>query len=395
MKQLAKSCCRVGLFRAPVFAFMLVGPLVAAAQKPKLPRPRILEHEIPFSRDSSTGELQAYPSGESKAASLIAAPVIRSRVALVEIQCTVTAPDGTRVRGLTQDDFRVWDDGVEQRVASFDAATTPASIALVIDASPSIYRELGSMRSVAQSLANSLESEDQAAVVAFAGETHLLLPFSRDRNLLQAALTSPKLAQVTNSSQSFIYQAVYLSAVRLFSGRTGRKAMVLLTDGQDSELGLTWNPASMLPSAGANSPLAFEDVARGIAASGIELYVISTELRPKAMSDDWLSAHKEQTLVTAVARSSGAPLYTLYLAELTRQVSGELYFLREVGNLAKIYRSIALKLEAEYTLGYYPAAGVAKPGWRKLRLELRQDAQAPPNSQMTYRTTYYVPASSR
>ena len=395
MKQLAKSCCRVGLFRAPVFAFMLVGPLVAAAQKPKLPRPRILEHEIPFSRDSSTGELQAYPSGESKAASLIAAPVIRSRVALVEIQCTVTAPDGTRVRGLTQDDFRVWDDGVEQRVASFDAATTPASIALVIDASPSIYRELGSMRSVAQSLANSLESEDQAAVVAFAGETHLLLPFSRDRNLLQAALTSPKLAQVTNSSQSFIYQAVYLSAVGLFSGRAGRKAMVLLTDGQDSELGLTWNPASMLPSAGANSPLAFEDVARGIAASGIELYVISTELRPKAMSDDWLSAHKEQTLVTAVARSSGAPLYTLYLAELTRQVSGELYFLREVGNLAKIYRSIALKLEAEYTLGYYPAAGVAKPGWRKLRLELRQDAQAPPNSQMTYRTTYYVPASSR
>ena len=215
MKQLAKSSCRVGLFRAPVFVFVFVGPLVAPAQKPKLPRPRILEHEIPFSRDSSTGELQAYPSGESKAASLIAAPVIRSRVALVEIQCTVTAPDGTRVRGLTQDDFRVWDDGVEQRVASFDAATTPASIALVIDASPSIYRELGSMRSVAQSLANSLESEDQAAVVAFAGETHLLLPFSRDRNLLQAALTSPELAQVANSSQSFIYQAVYLSAVRI------------------------------------------------------------------------------------------------------------------------------------------------------------------------------------
>ncbi|PYU18406.1 MAG: hypothetical protein DMG30_27985 [Acidobacteria bacterium] len=395
MKQLAKSSCRVGLFRAPVFVFVFVGPLVAPAQKPKLPRPRILEQEIPFSRDSSTGELQAYPSRESEAASLIVAPVIRSRVALVEIQCTVTAPDGTRVRGLAQDDFRVWEDGAEQRVASFDAATTPASIALVIDASPSIYRELGSMRSVAQSLAKSLESEDQVGVVAFAGETHLLLPFSRDRNLLQAALTSPELAQVANSSQSFIYQAVYLSAVGLFSGRAGRKAMVLLTDGQDSELGLTWNPVSMLPSAGANSPLAFQDVARGIAASGIELYVISTELRPKAMSDDWLSAHKEQTLVTAVARSSGVPLYTLYLAELMRQVGGELYFLREVGSLAKIYRSIALKLEAEYTLGYYPAAGVAKPGWRKLRVELRQDAQVPPNSQMTYRTTYYVSASSR
>lgn len=395
MKLLAKSCPRIGRFRAAVFALVLGTSLAAAAQKPKLPRPRILEQEIPISRDSSTGELRAYSSGESESASQSTAPIIRSRVALVEVQCTVTALDGTRVRGLTRDDFRVWEDGAEQRVASFDAATTPASIALVIDASPSIYRELGAMRGVAQSLAESLESEDQVAVVAFAGETHLLLPFSRDRNLLQAALTSPELAQVANSSQSFIYQAVYLSAVRLFSGRAGRKAMVLLTDGQDSELGLTWNPASMLPSAGANSPLAFQDVARAIAASGMELYVISTEPRPRTMTDAWLSGQREQPLVTAVARSSGVPLYTLYLAELIRQVSGELYFLREVGSLADIYHTIALKLEAEYTLGYYPAAGVAKPGWRRLKVELRQDARAPANSQITSRTAYYVSASSQ
>ena len=82
-------------------------------------------------------------------------------------------------------------------------------------------------------------------------------------------------------------------------------------------------------------------------------------------------------------------------AELIRQASGELYFLREVGSLADIYHTIALKLEAEYTLGYYPAAGVAKPGWRKLKVELRQDARAPANSQITYRTAYYVSASSQ
>src|SRR5579872_1709531 len=206
MKLPAKSCPRAGRFLAPVFALVLAASLMAAAQKPKLPRPRILEHEIPFSRDPSTGELRAYPSGESEPASPVAAPVIRSRVALVEVQCTVTAPDGTRVRGLTQDDFRLWEDGTEQKVSAFDAAATPASIALVIDASPSIYRELGAMRGVAQSLAKSLKPEDEIAVVAFAGETHVLLPFSRDRNLLQAALTSPELAQVANSSQSFIYQ---------------------------------------------------------------------------------------------------------------------------------------------------------------------------------------------
>jgi Ca-activated chloride channel family protein len=392
MKALLNSRPSVGALAVAAMAFGLAAGLAMAAQKAKLPKPRVLEHEVELSRDSATGDLRANPSRGPESPPADSAAVIRSRVALVEVQCTVTAPDGVQVRGLTQDDFRVLEDGAEQKVASFDAAATPASIALVIDASPSIYRELGEMRSAAQSLAKSLRPDDEVAVVAFAGETHLLLPFSRDRNLLDAALTSPDLAQVANSSQSFIYEATYLSAVQLFSGRAGRKAIVLVTDGQDSGLGLTWNPASMLP-AGPNSPLAFEDVARGIAARGIELYIISTEPRPRAMTNEWLSAHRAQPLATSAARTSGIPEYTLYLAELIRQVGGELYFLSEVGSLAQIYHSIVLKLEAEYTLGYYPAAGVAKPGWRQLRVELRSQA-APVNSRIAHRTAYYVPASS-
>ncbi len=348
-----------------------------------------------ISRDPVNGEMRTSPAGETESAGPELSPIIRSRVALVEVQCTVTEPDGVRVRGLTQDDFRVWEDGAEQKVASFDAATTPASIALVIDASPSIYRELGDMRGIAQSITKSLQPEDEVAVVAFADETHVLLPFSRDRTLLNAALTSPELAQVANSSQSFIYQATYLTAARLLSARAGRKAIILVTDGQDSALALRWDPESMFPAAGANKSLTFQDVARAIATSGIELYVISTEPRPPALTNDWVSAHMEQPLITAAARNSGIPLYTLYLAELVRQVGGGLYFLREVGSLAEIYRTIALKLEAEYTLGYYPAAGVANPGWRKLKVEIRQRPEVAANPQITYRTAYYVPASTR
>jgi VWFA-related protein len=392
----AKFHPRIRPFRiAAAFALLTVVTASATAQKAKLPRPRVLENEVRISRDPANGEMRTIPAGEGESAGPELSPIIRSRVALVEVQCTVTGPGGVRVRGLTQDDFRVWEDGAEQKVASFDAATTPASIALVIDASPSIYRELGDMRGIAQSIAKSLQPEDEVAVVAFADETHLLLPFSRDRSLLNAALTSQELAQVANSSQSFIYQATYLTAVRLLSARAGRKAIVLLTDGQDSALGLSWDPESMFPAAGANKSLTFQDVARAIAANGIELYVISTEPRPPALTSDWLSAHMEQPLITAAARNSGIPLYTLYLAELVRQVGGGLYFLREIGSLAEIYRTIALKLEAEYTLGYYPAAGVVNPGWRKLKVELRLRPEVAANRQITYRTAYYVPASPR
>lgn len=113
------------------------------------------------------------------------------------------------------------------------------------------------------------------------------------------------------------------------------------------------------------------------------------------MTEDWLSARRDQSLITTSARRSGVPLYTLYLAELVRQVGGELYFLREVGSLAGIYHSIALKLEAEYTLGYYPKSDAGTPGWRKVKVELQQDARIPAESRLAYRATYYVPASLR
>jgi len=385
-----------GVFLASALAagMCLTAPL-AAAQKARLPRERVLDRGVDIVRDPATGELEARPSvSPAVTEAPSSGPMIRARVELVQVGCTVIAPDGTQVRGLMRDDFRVLEDGVEQQIASFDAAATPASIALLLDDSPSIYRELGETREAARSLSRSLGPEDEVAVAAFADQTHLLLPFSWDRTLLAAALASPMLKVVANSSRSFIYQAVYLTAHELFRGRAGRKAIVLLTDGQDSGLGLTWDPASMRARPGAASPLAFDDVARELAAQGIDLYVISTEGRPRAMTDAWLVEHQREPLVTPAARRSGTPLYSLYLAEMVRQAGGGIYFLREMGGLAEVYRRIALALGAEYTLGYYPASGTARPGWRELGVELRPGTSAAPaGARVTHRAAYYVSAA--
>lgn len=372
----------------------LMAPL-ASAQKTRLPRERVLDRGIELARDPATGELEARPSTSSDAAEAPSdVPMIRARVELVQVGCTVIAADGTQVRGLTRDDFRVLEDGVEQQIAAFDAAATPASIALLLDDSPSIYRELGETREAARSLASSLGPDDEVAVAAFADQTHLLLPFSRDRTLLAAALASPALKVVANSSQSFIYQAVYLTARELFRGRSGRKAIVLLTDGEDSGLGLTWDPASMKARAGAASPLAFDDVARELASQGIALYVISTESRPRSMTDAWLAEHQGEPFITPEARRLGTPLYSLYLAEMVRQAGGDIYFLREMSGLAEVYRRIALALGAEYTLGYYPTSGTARPGWRQLGVELQPGTSAvPAGARVTHRAAYYVSAT--
>lgn len=342
-----------------------------------------------FERDPASGELHT-PAND---ASSHGVGTIRSRVTLVQVACTVTAPDGTQVRGLSQNNFRLFEDGVPQEISSFDASATPASIALVIDASPSIYHDLAEMRGAAHALAENLSPDDQIAVVSFSDEAHLLLPFSTDRKLLDRAIDSKYLARVENSSASEIYQSVFYAARELFLGRTGRKAIVLLTDGQDSGLGLTWDPRSAEPRSGAAGwRLAFDDVARELGADGIALFIVSTENRPRGMTVQWLEAHQVAMLVTPEARKANMPNYTLYLAELARRVGGQLFFLRETGNLAEIYRRIALAIGAQYTLGYYPSAGTSRPGWRLLRVELTGGANVPPGAKLTHRGSYYVSA---
>jgi len=358
------------------------------AKYQKLPRPIPLGGGVTLERDPASGELRAITKDSSPAPPDGA---IRSRVTLVQVPCTVAAPDGTQVRGLTQNDFRLLEDGAAQEIASFDASATPASIALVIDASPSIFHELAEMRGAARSLAENLSPADEIAVVSFSTEAHLLLPFSKNRELLNRAIESKYLAKVENSSESRIYESVFLAARELFRARTGRKAIVLLTDGQDSGLGLTWDPRSAQPSAGAPR-LAFEDVAREVGADGIALFIVSTENRPRGMTPEWLEAHRTEMLVTAEARKQNMPNYTLYLAELARRAGGQLFFLREIGNLSEIYRRIALAISAQYTLGFYPSAGTARTGWRSLRVELAESAKVPPGSKLTYRGSYYVSA---
>jgi len=360
---------------------------------PKLPRPAPLGRGDALERDSATGELHKVPRRRPASGAAPAIPdpaTIRTRTTLVEVNCTVLVPGGATLHGLAREDFRVFEDGAEQSIAHFGASSEPASIALVVDASPSVFRELAEMRGAARSLAAALAPQDEVAVVAFAGQAHLLLPFSRDRALLERALASPPLAQVENSSLSNIYQAVYLTARELFHDRSGRKAIVLLTDGQDSGLGLSWDPASASPRSGVSaSRLTFDDVARELASVGIELYAISTQTRPDSMTDAWLAAHRAEMLITPAAREQGMAHYTLYLAELVRRAGGRLYFLREIGTLGDVYRRIAEALSTQYTLGYYPSAGLAHPGWRSLRVELTRPA---PGARLIHRAAYYVPA---
>jgi Ca-activated chloride channel homolog len=367
-------------------------------QTETLPKPRRLDDGIRWKRDPATGELvvQAGSGPKTSDASSAENPHSISVVTqVVPVTCSVVGADGVSIQNLQQADFRVLDDGAERPIVYFDASTVPANVALLIDASPSVLREADEMKNAARALVDALGSSDQTAVVDFSAHTYLQIPFSSDWGLIRKAVARVDARQLlADTGGTNIYEAIFIAAKELFAGRKGRKAIVLLTDGQDSGLGLTLDPETARPRPGLPSNrLTFEDVVRELSAQDIQVFAVSTESRPKIMTAAWLGAHAGQTLLTESARDGKIPAYTLYLAELVRQSGGQLYFLREASTLADTFHQIAVKITAEYTIGFSPDAGAATPpkaGWHHLRLEVT----GYPDATVTARASYYVPAKT-
>src|SRR5580704_16413273 len=361
-----------------LFLFLAPGGLRSqTSQKTKLARPRLLDSGVSLERDPVSGELKTITSANSENASATntesPANAIRVETPLVPVTCSVTDAGGSALTGLSRENFRIFDDGVQQPLTYFDASTQPATIALIIDASPSILPQSDEMKAAARALVDGLTPADQVAVIDFSAHTYLLLPFSNDWGLIRQAISRINVRELfADTGGSNIYQSVFLAAHELFAGRTGRKAIVLLTDGQDSGLGLTLDPVTASPRPGfPNNRLTFDDVSRALAADDIQLFAVSTQSRPKTMTAAWLTSHSANTLLTADARDLKIPAYTLYLAELTRRVGGELYFLRESDSLTDTFREIARRVRAEYTLGFAPRQAAATGStWHSLRVEV-------------------------
>jgi Ca-activated chloride channel homolog len=387
------------LLSAGIVAFLFGVPIPAqTSHKPKPPKPEQLDANISFERDKDSGELRLWqpsvPRGESPPGGAPNTPhALRVSVNLVPVNCNVFAAAGSSVAGLAREDFRLFQDGIEQRIAYFDAGNDPASVALVIDASPSVLPDASAVQDAARGIAGALAPRDEVAVVEFSAHSYVLAPFSRDRAQLEDAIARVNVRELFgDTGGSNIYETVYLVAQKLFRGRTGRKAILLLTDGEDNGLGLTLASTGGGKDRGAFSwNLTFDDVVRGLASEGVEVYAVSTQHRPKVLTDDWLAAHSGGTLLTEQARNLGIPAYTLFLAELVRRAGGGLYFLRQSASGRDAFEKIAGNIRTQYTLGFYPTGEkAATAGWHALRVESTQDSKL----RIVNRAAYYVPGKA-
>ncbi len=190
-------------------------------------RPPVLggANRAPGSSQTST-TAPSVPDGPEE---VDAGDVIRVDTTLVTIPVSVTDRNGRYIPNLRKEDFRLWEDGVEQSVAFFASVDKPFSLVLMLDTSGSTRFRLEDIQDAAITFVNQLRQDDRVMVVSFDDQIRVLSEFTSDRNRLRDAIR-----QTETGNGTRLYDAVDLVMNQRVNSTSGRKAIVLFTDGVDT-----------------------------------------------------------------------------------------------------------------------------------------------------------------
>jgi VWFA-related protein len=182
----------------------------------------------PESKDEINKAQQASPSPNGNEDEL-AEDVVRVETNLVSIPVVVMDRGGKSITDLRREDFRVYENGVEQQVAFFAPVEQPFTVVLLLDTSPSTRFRLRDIQDAAIAFIDQLRPEDRAVGVTFNSQLRVLNRMMRDREGLRKAIRNISIAPGT-----YLYATVDVMLNKLFRRIPGRKALVLFTDGVDT-----------------------------------------------------------------------------------------------------------------------------------------------------------------
>ena len=149
--------------------------------------------------------------------------------ALIEVPVVVSDRSGHYVPQLRAEDFRVLEDGVEQQINFFSSERVPIHVALVMDTSGSTRDTIYDIQEAAIEFINQLLPGDQVLIVSFSNQVIVEQEFTNDRGRLAQSI---RRTQANGSTK--LYEAVYLTVAERLRHVDGRKAMIILSDGEDT-----------------------------------------------------------------------------------------------------------------------------------------------------------------
>ena len=150
-------------------------------------------------------------------------------VDLVNVNVVVTDAAGRYLTWLTKENFRIYEDRVEQRITHFSPVDAPFSVGLLLDTSYSTVNRLAQIQDEAVRFIDQIHADDEVLVISFDDDVHLDSDFTSSKQSTEGAI---KRTRTGGSTQ--LYEAVYLALQQKLRHRPDRRAMVLFTDGVDT-----------------------------------------------------------------------------------------------------------------------------------------------------------------
>jgi VWFA-related protein len=301
--------------------------------------------------------------------------VVTINASEVLLPVTVRDASGKLVSDLARKDFKVFEDGREQPLSDLSLRRVPVDVALLVDASSSVAESFEDFRRAAEEFAARLETDDRFCLVKFDDRVELLLDWTSSRLQLRRAL-----GRLSTGVFTRFNDALALSAREQFTKGERRRALVVLSDGIDSNRGATTADAAM----------------RALLESQVAVYVISnTEIertRKGAELDSLLaggdSAVRFNQLRIGDLRESLRVLDASEsnLSVLTRSTGGRLYRPESFSALGGVYNEIADELRHQYALYYTPTNGARDGRFRRVRVEVTGR-----DCDVSTRVGYYAP----
>jgi Ca-activated chloride channel homolog len=275
---------------------------------------------------------------------------VDSSLVLIPVHAT-TLTGAAITTNLTVDNFRLFEDGAEQRIASFSSEDAPLSVGLVFDASGSMGRKMQVSAAAAEAFLKTTNPGDEFFLIEFAERPRLAVSFTSDSDQIYK-----KIAAAHPFGRTSLVDALQLAVLQMKRARHSRKAILILSDGGDN-----------------HSRFSFREMRNMLIESDVQVFAMGIFDRD--------ISHRH-----TVEEEKGPDL----LRDLAEQTGGLAYTVDSFDQLPAISALIGKQLRDQYVVGYSPTNNTRDGKYRKIKLDL-----LPPegfgNLKISYRRGYYAP----
>jgi VWFA-related protein len=257
----------------------------------------------------------------------------------------VMTKNGQFIPGLKKDNFKVFEDGVQQNITNFSQQEAPITAVLLVEFASTYYRMMYDALNASYAFAQQLRPQDWVAVVSYDMKPHMLVDFTQDKNQVLAAINS---LQIPGFSETNVFDALYDTIDRL-EGVEGRKYIILVGSGVDTF-----------------SKLTYDKILKKVQGTkDITIYTISTGWVLRNYMDARASMTPWGTADMMTFQQADNEMRTF-----SKLTGGQFFQPRFEAELPEIFQAVNASIRNQYVLAYHPTNTKQDGSYRKIKVEL-------------------------